>query len=197
MRTGITFGLSTLVVVTAACASAPGGGAAPAVQPQPAASAPVAKAPAPTPAPAVSAPAAPTEPAAPAAPAGPVTTLAGVYSAAQARRGDAVFQKSCLECHVPTDYTGDSFRSKFVGGTAYDMYEQIRSSMPQSDPGSLTSQQYTDLVAFLFSLNGLPTRSADLPPVVDSLKAIKVQAKAPQIHSTHGARIHHGSSHIR
>jgi len=183
----IASGISALVVATAACASAPTSGATTAPQ-----EAPPSATTAPPPANPVAVAAAPM-----AAPAGPTTTLTGVYSAAQARRGQEVYQKSCLECHVPTDYTGDAFQSKFVGGTAYDMYEQIRSSMPQEDPGSLTSQQYTDLVAFLFSLNGLPTRSADLPPVADSLKAVKVQAKPPFIHSKYGARIHHGSSHIR
>lgn len=188
----IASGISALVVATASCASAPAGGTTTVPQ-QPTPSAATARPAAP-----VAPPAAPmAAPAAPAAPAGPASTLAGVYSAAQARRGQEIFQKSCLECHVPSDYTGDAFQSKFAGGTVYDMYEQIRSSMPQEDPGSLTSQQYTDLVAFLFSLNGLPTRSADLPPVVDSLKAIKVQAKPPLVHSQYGARTHHGSSHIR
>ena len=125
------------------------------------------------------------------------STLAGVYSEKQATRGEAVYQKFCLECHVPTDYSGDAFQSKFVGGTAFDMFEQIRSSMPQSDPGSLTKEQYTDLVAYLFSLNELPTRTADMPAVPDSLKAIKVEAKPPGSHQTHGAATRHGSSRIR
>lgn len=182
MHIRLAAGTLVLVVATAACASAPAGGA------PPAASAPAAP---------VAAVAAPAAPAAPVVAAGPVTTLSGVYSVAQARRGGEVFQKSCLECHVPTDYTGDAFQSKFVGGTAYDIYEQIRSSMPQDDPGSLTNQQYTDLVAFLFSLNQFPTRSAELSPVVDSLKAVKVQVRPPLTSSKSGARIHHGSSHIR
>lgn len=125
------------------------------------------------------------------------STLAGVYSAAQATRGEAVFRKSCLECHVPTDYSGEAFQSKFVGGTAFDMFEQIRSSMPQNDPGSLTKEQYTDLVAYLFRLNDLPTRAADMPAVPDSLKAIKVEAKPPGSPQTLGVAIRHGSSRIR
>ncbi|MDA1080701.1 MAG: cytochrome c [Gemmatimonadetes bacterium] len=171
----------------AACASgAVSGGppAAPAVAP--------AAAPAATPPPAAAVVAMPMPVAS-----GPVTTLSGVYSARQATRGEAVFRSSCLECHVPTDYTDDAFASRFVGGTAYDMYEQIRSSMPQENPGSLTNAQYTDLVAYLFQLNRLPTRAIDMPAVVDSLKAIKVEARPPFQHLTQGARKHHGSSHIR
>ncbi len=131
------------------------------------------------------------------------TTLIGVYSDQQAARGEEVYKASCLECHVPSDYTGESFTAKFVGGTAFDMFEGIRSSMPQNNPGSLSDQQYTDLVAYLFKLNGLPAREAALPIDKDSLKAIKVEAKPPTLRSnsarrtTHGATFYHGPSHIR
>jgi mono/diheme cytochrome c family protein len=111
----------------------------------------------------------------PAAPTG--STLAGVYSEAQAARGETVYKTTCLECHVPSDYTGDAFKSKFVGGTVFDMWEQIRATMPQNNPSSLSNEKYTDVVAYLFKLNALPTRAADLPSNKDSLKAIKVEAK--------------------
>lgn len=148
--------------------------------------------------------AAQTAPPSPAGSAG--STLAGVYSSTQAERGEAVYKASCLECHVPSDYTGDAFTAKFVGGTAYDMFEAIRSSMPQNNPGSLSNQQYTDLVAYLFKLNGLPTREMEMSIDKDSLKAIKVEAKPPALGSvrtprtqrtTHGVRIANGPSHIR
>ena len=125
------------------------------------------------------------------------STLAGVYTDAQADRGEGVFKKSCLECHVPADYQGDAFKSKFVGGSVFDMFEDIRTSMPQSDPGSLPKQQYADLLAYLFKLNGLPSGKAELGIEPDSLKKIKVEAKAPFLHTqlTHGIR--HGSPHLR
>jgi mono/diheme cytochrome c family protein len=143
--------------------------------------------------------------ASPVPPAG--STLAGVYSEAQAGRGETVYKTNCLECHVPTDYQGDAFKSKFVGGTALDMWEQIRSTMPQNNPGSLTNEQYTDLVAYLFKLNALPTRNADMPANKDSLKAIKVEAKPEGLSTllgsfmkttrSKGAANPHGSSRIR
>lgn len=170
--------LASSAIVLAACASAQGSGPPVPVTPPPAGSTSVA------------------------APVGPgpaaLSTVAGVYSAAQAARGETVFNNVCLSCHVPTDYQGDAFQSKFVGGTAFDMYENIRSSMPQDNPGSLTNEQYTDLVAYLFRLNGLPTRDRDMPAVVDSLKAIKVEApRPPPATFRHHLGLHHGSTHIR
>ena len=128
------------------------------------------------------------------------STLAGVYTEVQAGRGESVFKASCLECHVPSDYEGDAFKAKFVGGTAFDMFEQIRTSMPQSDPGSLSRQQYADLVAYLFQLNALPAGKNELATEADALKAIKVEAKNPQAsQATKSTRmgLRHGPPHIR
>ncbi len=131
------------------------------------------------------------------------STLAGVYSAAQAERGEKVYLASCLECHVPSDYTGEAFTAKFVGGTAYDMFEAIRSTMPQNNPSSLSNQQYADVVTYLFKLNGLPTIETEMSIEKDSLKAIKVEAKPPTQrssrarHTTYGVTKSHGPSHIR
>ena len=127
----------------------------------------------------------------------PLTTTAGVYTAEQATRGETVFKAKCLECHVPTEYTGDAFNSKFVGGTTFDMFELIRSSMPQNDPGSLSKEQYTDLVAYVFSLNALPVGKSELSIDKDAQKAIKIEAKPPLNHTITRSRIHHGSPHIR
>lgn len=134
------------------------------------------------------------------------STKAGVYTDAQADRGEGVFKKSCLECHVASDYQGDAFKSKFVGGSAFDMFEEIRTSMPQSDPGSLPRQEYADLLAYFFKLNGLPSGKSEVGIDPAALKAIKVEAKDPLLLYTtrqttrhtalqHGIR--HGSPHIR
>lgn len=125
------------------------------------------------------------------------STSVGVYTTEQASRGEVVYKAKCLECHVPADYTGDAFASKFVGGTTFDMLELIRSTMPQNDPGSLTREQYTDLVAYFFSINALPAGTVELPTDKDAQKAIKVEAKPPLTHTITRSRIHHGSPHIR
>ena len=132
----------------------------------------------------------------------PSSTKAGVYTDAQADRGEGVFKKSCIECHVASDYQDDAFRSKFVGGSVFDMFEQIRTSMPQSDPGSLPKQEYADLRAYFFKLNGLPSGKSEVGTDPAALKAIKVEAKDPSfrittLHTTLQHGIRHGSPHIR
>jgi mono/diheme cytochrome c family protein len=132
------------------------------------------------------------------APSAGKTTKDGVYSEAQATRGEMVYKAACVECHVPEDYTGDAFKAKFVGGTVFDMYDLIKSSMPQNNPGSLSNTEYADVVAYLFKLNGLPSRAEDMPALPESLKAIKVEQKPPSNFTLSwlGVRVH-GPSRIR
>lgn len=131
------------------------------------------------------------------------STLAGVYTDVQATRGEAVFNKSCIDCHVPSDYQGDAFKSKYVGGTAFDMFEAIRSAMPQSDPGSLPRQQYADLLAYFFKINALPAGTSEIGTEPEALKAIKVEVKDTlavlngKAITTPRNGFHHGSPHIR
>ncbi len=130
---------------------------------------------------------------------GPVlSTATGAYSTAQAARGEAVFRKVCESCHVAADFEGDAFVSKFVGGTAFDMFETIRTEMPQDNPAGLPRAQYAEVVAYIFRLNGLPARAADLPVATDSLKAIMVEAAKPPPGSIHHqSRLRHGPTHLR
>ena len=122
--------------------------------------------------------AAPAQDSTTAKPAGPtVSTLSGVYTEKQAGRGQVSYEKICVACHATTDYTGDVFRSKYVGGTAFDLFELIRTTMPEDAPGSLTNEQYADLVAYLFKLNDLPPGNTDLPTDKAALKQIKIVAK--------------------
>ena len=79
----------------------------------------------------------------------------GVYSAAQAERGEKVFEKACLECHPPEEFTG-GYMAGWAGRTAHDLVEAIRDTMPENNPGSLKRQEFIDIVAYLFKINALP-----------------------------------------
>ena len=106
-----------------------------------------------------------------------LSTLSGVYTEKQAARGETVFRNVCVSCHTVSDYTGDVFKTKWGGGTAFDLFEIIRSSMPESEPGSLSRQQYADLVAYLFRLNDLPTGKTELGTDKVDLQRITIVVK--------------------
>jgi len=91
-------------------------------------------------------------------PSDPVT-----YSEDQATRGEEVFRKVCVECHTRKDMTNADFRVKWNGRTVFDLFERIRSTMPESNPGGLARTQYLDVTTYLAKINGIPAGATDLP----------------------------------
>ena len=98
----------------------------------------------------------------------------GVYSAKQVERGEGVYRTSCQSCHAKTEYTGDTFKVAWVTKTVFDIFDTIRSQMPEDNPGSLERQEYVDVVAYIFSLNSYPAGADELPSDDDGLKKIRI-----------------------
>jgi quinoprotein glucose dehydrogenase len=110
--------------------------------------------------------------------AGPKSTMQGAYSETQASTGGDVFRLNCTSCHNSSILTGKSFQLAWAGRTAFDLYERMRTTMPLDDPGRLSPQEYADIVAYLFKINGYPAGSAVLPPDRERLKQLRIDAKA-------------------
>lgn len=98
---------------------------------------------------------------------------AGVYSDQQAVVGEAWFRGYCLECHGPADMSNDVFKAKWHGRTAFDLFERLRTSMPDGAAGSLPRQTYADIVAYFLKLNGRPAGPSPLP--ADSVALIRAR----------------------
>jgi S-disulfanyl-L-cysteine oxidoreductase SoxD len=101
----------------------------------------------------------------------------GAYTEAQARRGEGVFRKVCGECHETTEYVGPAFQKVWTGQTAFDLFELIRTTMPNDNPGRLKRQEYVDIVAYFFSLNAYPAGKSALPNTDDGLRQVKIEAR--------------------
>ena len=113
----------------------------------------------------------------------------GIYSADQAHRGEALYQKQCVSCHGSAldgtgpypPLSGDEFLGKYEGQPALNLYDMVQKLMPATNPGSLSRTDAADLVAYLLSFNKLPAGKTDLPSDEDSLKKLvlpKPPAKA-------------------
>lgn len=116
-----------------------------------------------------------------AAPARSVWT--GVYSAAQATRGAAFYADTCVRCHGDdltgvddaAPLVGATFLSKWNGQTMADLLEQTQKSMPKDEPGTLTRQQYVDVLAYLLKANAYPAGEAELPRELEALTQIRIE----------------------
>lgn len=91
---------------------------------------------------------------------------------AQADRGDAVFRRVCAQCHVVSQFSAEAFRGAWRGRSAWEIFELIRTTMPQDNPGRLRRQEYADLVAYLFRLNGVPAGDTELAPDTAALRRV-------------------------
>lgn len=95
------------------------------------------------------------------------------FTEEQAGRGEQVFTKVCNECHTRPDYSSPDFKLRWNGQSVYDLFDRIRTTMPDSKPGGLQPDEYIDITAFLLKLNGYPAGSA---PLADDsvMKGIKL-----------------------
>jgi mono/diheme cytochrome c family protein len=107
-------------------------------------------------------------------PAKVVTTASGVYTAAQAGRGEQTYMNICVACHPAGTYTTPVFREKWNGSPVSELFGLISNTMPKMEPGSLTPEEYSDAVAYLLKINGAPTGKAELPAEIKALRRIRI-----------------------
>lgn len=111
----------------------------------------------------------------------------GVYTDEQANRGKALYSENCASCHgseltggeMAPPLSGGEFMAGWDGLTVGDLFERIRISMPQNAPGSLSGQQNSDILAFVFNANKFPAGQTELPKEAGILKTIKFETKKP------------------
>ena len=71
-----------------------------------------------------------------------VTSSSGVYTAAQALRGEQTYMNICVACHPPGTYTAPAFRDKWNGSPVSELFGFISQTMPKQEPASLTPDEY-------------------------------------------------------
>ena len=84
-----------------------------------------------------------------------------MYTAAQAERGEAVYETSCIGCHEGQDadgpeLTGKAFLDRWREDKLETLFTFIKTTMPGNTPGSLNERAYADIIAFILEANGLP-----------------------------------------
>ncbi len=89
--------------------------------------------------------------------------LEGVFTPAQASRGERTFSDVCAACHDTGEFSGGRFRISWVGRPVGDLFDTISTLMPEADPGSLSPAEYAAIVAYLLQVNGYPAGDAALP----------------------------------
>lgn len=111
----------------------------------------------------------------------------GIYSEEQAKRGEPLYAEKCSSCHG-ADMNGGEMAPGLAGGefsanwndlSLGDLFERMRISMPQNNPGSLSRQQNADILAAMLKKGNFPAGTTDLPVETDALKALRFVAAKP------------------
>src|SRR5580700_10058251 len=110
--------------------------------------------------------------------AGRRTVWNGVYTEAQAEKGQSEFRSNCASCHgadlggrsapaLQGDFFMDHWREDNVGS----LYKFIKNTMPPVEHPGLSEGQIVGIVSYILQSNGFPSGSAELAAnVVDGIQ---------------------------
>ena len=104
------------------------------------------------------------------------SVLDGVFTAAQASRGETRFGQVCAACHRITDFAGGRFRVVWVGRTVGDLFVTMSTRMPGDNPGSLSPDEYADIIGYMLRENRYPEGDGDLAADAPTLQGIRIEA---------------------
>jgi S-disulfanyl-L-cysteine oxidoreductase SoxD len=110
------------------------------------------------------------------------STRDGVYTAEQAQQGKVLYDKQCANCHGPAllgsgknaPLVGDVFLDKWTDQTMADLFMKINSTMPASDPGTMSPDETAQVLAYILSVNKFQSGQKPLPTDPDGLGAIHI-----------------------
>lgn len=116
------------------------------------------------------------------------TVWEGVYTDAQANRGQESYKTLCGHCHRDNLTGGGSeagapalagpiFTVRWRDQPLAEMFLTIGTTMPKNKPDSLTPNVVIDIVSFLLKANEMPAGRDELPPDLEKLQQIVLTEK--------------------
>src|SRR5438132_573033 len=117
------------------------------------------------------------------------TVLDGVFSEAQAKRGQAAYAAHCSVCHGDAldgvsapELTGNRFLERWREDTLDTIYNYIKDNMPLNrapDAPRIPESDYLDILTHILNVNGYRSGAAELTPALMG-KVMLVGKNGPQ-----------------
>lgn len=116
------------------------------------------------------------------------TVWSGVYSEAQAYRGEKVADTTCIGCHGPKldggdsgpKLVGDAFIANWSSQSVGVFFDWVREAMPAEAPGTLSRADTAAVIAYIMQLNKMPAGKTDLSTESEILNRIQIVAPPPR-----------------
>ena len=113
------------------------------------------------------------------------TVWKGVYSEAQAFRGEKVADTTCIGCHGAGFGGGDSgpklvgetFLADWSGKSVGELFDWIFEKMPEDAPRTLKKEDVGAVVAYILQVNKIPSGKQDLTLDAQMLSRIQIVEK--------------------
>lgn len=127
------------------------------------------------------------------------TVKDGIFTEAQAARGQTVYSERCASCHGPAlqgaqgpPLAGDVFVSRWDTEPLSALVTKVAKTMPADAPGDLTAQQTADVIAHILKSGGFPAGQSALVATDAATRAIgwpvRPGAAAPPAVASAGTR---------
>src|SRR5580704_6303714 len=108
----------------------------------------------------------------------------GVYTDAQAKTGQGVYNSECASCHgdqlnggeMAPPLAGGEFMSNWNGLTVGDLFERIRTGMPPGVPGKVGRDAKVEIVSYILQYNKFPSGKVELPKQTEAMNQIKMES---------------------
>jgi S-disulfanyl-L-cysteine oxidoreductase SoxD len=111
----------------------------------------------------------------------------GIYTTAQAERGKAVFNTTCLRCHgedlsgtTAPALKGERFQSSWGGDVLESLFTKVRDTMPPNFGTILDDQVKLDIVTYILQVNGFPAGTTGLMAGSADLASTQILKKGEQ-----------------
>jgi polar amino acid transport system substrate-binding protein len=90
-----------------------------------------------------------------------------LFTAEQAELGKKTYEEKCAFCHAPdlNGRAGPALRGKFFAAPSHgyklrDIFKIVAENMPATSPGSLSHEEYVQIMAYILLNNGYPAGDA-------------------------------------
>ena len=118
-----------------------------------------------------------------------ISTMTGVFTSAQAARGEETYMTICVGCHPAGTYTAPAFKTSWANRPLSDLFSIIKNTMPKVDPGTLTPQETAQVIAYILKSNGVPPGKTELPSELAPLKTIRIEMPGTAAKGEHQADV--------
>jgi cytochrome c len=116
------------------------------------------------------------------------TVWNGIYTEAQAYRGEKVADTTCIGCHGPKLDGGDSgpilvgerFLSGWTSQSVGELFAWMQEAMPAEAPGTLSKDETAAVLAYILKLNKIPAGKVELSTdraVLDRIRFTEAPAR--------------------